>query len=226
MPDIPVLPSKKLDINQKPETLSHVVDVLNNAASQLAFFAQTLSTRNAGTNDVSTHMELLKSSIKSIKNELELDYTQQSEDDLLTQVIRQQSKQIRDFSTQIGNVLTAEQFSQAIKYYEDKFEKWYETIGFQYASLSIKRHCLQADFTPEMCPEDAPNFPQELKLTDEPYHHELIDCDHNRAVIKDLFKNAFPGVRIREFMSRITDDRVNYGLRISVLIPYEDLQNI
>lgn len=224
MVELPVTPDKKLDINDDPEAIKRVAKAIREAASQLTFLATVIETGNAGTRDVDTHMSLLKSDIGNLSKELELDAVRQLNDDMLTQVIRQQSKEIRDFSSKIGEVLTAEQFTHAMKYYEDKFQKWYESLGFEYASVEYHRYCLQADFSTDINGEVARKRIPGIVLTDKPFLQEIVDCDENRKVLKQAFTECFPKIRFREFTSRVSDDKETFALRVSVLVDYSDIQ--
>lgn len=224
MAELPVIPDKKLDINSDSEAIKRVAKAIREAASQLSFLATVIETGNAGTRDVNTHISLLKSDMENLSKELELDAVRQLEDDMLTQVIRQQSKEIRDFSSKIGEVLTAEQFTHAMRYYEDKFQKWYESLGFEYASVDLHRYCLQADFSTDINGEIARERIPGIVLTDKPFLQEVVDCDENRRILRQTFAGYFPKVRFREFTSRVADDKETFALRVSVLVDYSDIQ--
>lgn len=224
MAELPVIPDKRLDINSDPEAIKRVTKAIREAASQLSFLATVIETGNAGTRDVDTHISLLKSGMGNLSKELELDAVRQLEDDMLTQVIRQQSKEIRDFSSKIGEVLTAEQFTHAMRYYEDKFQKWYESLGFEYASVDLHRYCLQADFSTDINGEIARERIPGIVLTDKPFLQEVVDCDENRRILRRTFAEYFPKIRFREFTSRVADDKETFALRVSVLVDYSDIQ--
>ena len=229
--------STPLKINSDPEKIKETSHRINQAIEYLKFLDQTICTGRATQHDTDTQISLLLAEIEDMKTNLELD-------DIKTKIQQWQNRTIANMVVEtkllqqdIGNQINAAQLSAAIHAIRNKFENWYEWIGFHYASVEYHERGIVARLSQNVYEYDedddpptetkfGPNSEYKFELLKQPYHCQLKDCDKNRNELKRMLKHYFPNIQFRKFESRRSDDPDEFGLETTVFIEYNDIKNI
>jgi hypothetical protein len=134
--------------------------------------------------------------------------------------LRAANMRIRELEAQLGNAQAPEMTQAAVKNMSDQLNKWWDLAGFGHISdgiafgpygATVNFSCmLFGDF--RLTGSDTPVTDKSRKeqwhdslrergflLTEEDRDVSILDCDHNRKVLMDLFKARLPSASVLSF---------------------------
>lgn len=224
------------------EQLKKADELLKKLIGSLQFFREELH-HDPRMRDTKTHMGLFESYFRELSPLVSYDTVLEQEALQRFGETRKLHAEVDRLKSLLGKGVTAEGVSAKLQMYDKVVSAWYGALGFQYASLErTTPYAMTFEFTPELQyePDDGCSGKKELAakfaamfplMADNPdfevyrdkYHAELLDTDTNRAGIRELFKETFPGHIISEFRS-YRNDYGSYSLRFTVVLPFEDIE--
>lgn len=213
----------------------------------ILFLYEKLKTGHVSRSDVKTHLGLLRHTFNDLNRLLDGDMFLNDKLEETTALLRQANQELHALRQTTGLRVTAREGSAFIQSMSRAVVTWYELCGFRYASQETNTWNIRLDFSSEikLCRDglDVGAIRSGMKdlaetarsvtkyqfgdlsgydLRKEDYHMELLDTDNNRTRLRNLFKSVFPNSQVTDFRSML--DRGIYLLRISVNIPYEDIE--
>ncbi|MBD5584706.1 MAG: hypothetical protein HDQ88_06460 [Clostridia bacterium] len=227
----------QLKINADPARIEETSKHIRQAIEYLRFLDQTVNTGRATQHDVDTSVSLLLSEIDGMKTDLELDEIQSKVQQWQNRAMADMAVETQLLRQDVGKGINAIQLSAALSTARERFENWYEWVGFHYAFVELGEHGIVARLTHDVYEYDeyddpptetkfGPNSEYGFDLIKQPYKCQLKDCDQNRTELRRMLKHYFPNVQFRKFESRRSDDPNEFGLETTVFVEYADLENI
>lgn len=227
--------------------MREAMDSVAGLDDSIRFLYEKLRTGCVLRSDVKTHLGLLRHTFNDLNRLLDGGSFLDAKLEETTAMLRQANQELHALRQATGLRITAKEGSAFIQAMSRAVTTWYELCGFRYASQTTCAWNITLDFSSEvkLCRDglDTGSVRSGIKelagtagsvtkyqfgdcsgydLRKEDYHMELLDTDNNRTRLRNLFGNAFPNSQVTDFRSML--DRGIYLLRVSVNIPYEDIE--
>lgn len=235
--------AKKMEFTNEQKT--KISEIIRKTIEQLQFFGTILDT--ADKTNIKTHLSLLEYAMEDLSEQTGYTFQSLEKSQKIKSHIRMLNEKVNQLEQKIGTSMNAATVSAGIRYYEEIFIAWYESIGFHYASTKITVNGICADFSYEINDECCPYLTSNEKLFEEMKQYSSsdflpnkksvdIDCepgtgslclkdtDSNRHLICSIFDRYLPGATVRGFSSRI--DHNVYLLKVQAYIPFSALEKL
>ncbi len=231
-----------LEEAQQLELQKVIKDMIHSAE----FLYLQINDNNVSVSSRDTMCSLFESYFSEISNKLGYTSKFLEERNSILEEIRQENKKHYTNILQVGadTILSPEQVSASLNYYEKALRAWYEACGFHYASITNTSYGFLLEFSAEIdyCDEDdnvkhrlckdesiQSLISQEYLFNDEKYdivrdtyHGELLATENNRERLVQLYQETFPNAHLYELYER-RNDYGSFSLKHSVRIPFEDI---
>lgn len=226
--------SIRQDVTKKISELYHLLGFLN----------QNIKDDTLDNNVVDTTMSLYETYYRDLAKMLNYDTILQKEHEERFAEIRQKNKKIDDLTSKLGEKVSPDAVTGAIRLYNDIFSAWYENEGFHYARVTENAYglnielCDEMDYNQDDTIEDKrdeinshiwsknKNAMQKKEsgwdIDEDKYHASILDTDNNRQRMQSLILSDFPKARVNGFQSRRNDNKL-FSLRTNLFIPYADI---
>lgn len=235
-------------LNLTDDNHKKALDLLGKIAGASSFFRQILTEKAnmAEMTDSNTYMGLIESYFSELSPLVKYDSVLAEERQNRYTEIKSLRQEISDLESKLGETVTPEGLTAALRRYQDTVRCFYGALGFQYARLDeCTAWSVVYTFTSELQyePDDGTSGMKELSakfikqfgllaspdtvfdIYRDKYHAELLDTDNNKRQIQTLFTDVFPNIQFHKFESR-RNDYNSFSLRFTVALSYQDIQNL
>lgn len=212
----------------------------NDLLSSLGFFRNLILEYEPKKADVWTHLGLLEHGIVELSELTGYNGMLQKEHEARHAEVRVANIRIRELEAELGAGTGPDAVGSGIAHYMEVLGTFYSACGFRYASMDPTRWGIHADFTHELSKtvERSPFADRKLlamailerdfipglenwELEHDQFHDNLLDTDKNRANLRAMYADVFPGDEVREFRS-IRDGNMYY-LKHEITVSWNNL---
>lgn len=212
----------------------------NELLSSLGFFRNLILEHEPQKADVWTHLGLLEHGVSELSELTGYDGMLRKDREARFAETRAANIKIRELEAALGTGTGPDAVGAGITHYMNVLGTFYSACGFRYASMDPTRWGIHAEFTHELTKtvERSPfadkkllamavlscDFIPSLKdwdLERDQFHDNLLDTDKNRANLRAMYADVFPGDGVREFRSVRDGDM--YYLKHEITVSWENL---
>ena len=243
MDDLSVYKNRK-KANLPEKNRKKAAKLIDDILHSMSFFRELVANEDLTMEEIDTHMGLFESYFNELIPIVKYDSILKEGYEQRYKEIRVLNKENKRLTNLLGKEISAEGLKGALRRCDDIFRAWYGSLGFSYASLkNYGLYGIMYEFSEELDHNQSDGYTGMKELSEkmckdkevitlqkntgwnldgDRYHMELLDTDHNRNLIRELFMKTFPESDIREFRSK-RNDYGTFSMRFSVLVPYEDI---
>lgn len=212
----------------------------NELLSSLGFFRNLILEHEPQKADVWTHLGLLEHGVSELSELTGYDGMLRKDREARFAETRAANIKIRELEAALGAGTGPDAVGAGIAHYMEVLGTFYSACGFRYASMDPTRWGIHAEFTHELTKtvERSPFADKKLMamavlscgfipkqkgwdLERDQFHDSLLDTDKNRANLRAMYADVFPGDGVREFRSVRDGDR--YYLKHEITVSWENL---
>lgn len=241
---------KPIELNDSD--IAAIQKTLTDISSAVSYFyvlSQNVSKRPIMLSDAQTQLSLLRYGYEDLTKQLRQEDFISAELAFTKSQLRQANREIRDLQNSIGANMSAEAGESFLRTMDNVITTWYITAGFHYAQMQTYPYGVSLDFSPELNNMDDYEEDQRPSLATEELYRPmrdvvqyqfgddskylifnqhsrryLEDCDKNRRLLQELFRDHFPNGQIRYFKSQQSHDHGE--LSADIFVPYTDIAAI